>query len=170
MASVIVTRDKVVGPPDRFLDVSDHDLVKFFQGVFSPQQEKEVSTLHNMLEGLCNHDFSSLKSGLEQGFSFFASAAAGKTPKEQPGSWKEVDSQELRFLSDLWEILQAGHYKFLGRQEWESALGEDFSDPKTAAEQLHLCLAPKHGTTTTAKDGLASLGIEWGSLTSKAGE
>ncbi len=37
-----------------------------------------------------------------------------------------MDAQEQAFLADVWEVLRAGHYKLLGKQEWESALAEDF--------------------------------------------
>ena len=39
---------------------------------------------------------------------------------------KDLDVQELRFLGDFWELMRAGHYRALGRGEWESALAEDF--------------------------------------------
>lgn len=42
------------------------------------------------------------------------------------GNWGDVDAAELRFLDDFWEMMRVGHYKFLGKQEWESALSEDF--------------------------------------------
>lgn len=34
--------------------------------------------------------------------------------------------KEVRFLGDFWEVMRHAHYKFLGRQEWEKALSEDF--------------------------------------------
>lgn len=37
-----------------------------------------------------------------------------------------MDTKEVRFLGDFWEVMRHAHYKFLGRQEWEKALSEDF--------------------------------------------
>lgn len=126
MASVFVTQDRVTAPPDRFIDVSDRALVRFFQGVFSPQQEDQVAILHQLMLGISAQDFADLRRRLEGEFEFFACAAAGKKSRVKIGSWKEVDDQEMQFLGDFWEVMQAGHFKFLGRQEWESALSEDF--------------------------------------------
>lgn len=38
----------------------------------------------------------------------------------------ELDNQECRFLTNLWDVLHAGHYKMLSSSEWDAAMAEEF--------------------------------------------
>jgi Protein of unknown function (DUF3754) len=84
-----------------------------------------------MMEGMCINGFSRLRQSLEQDFTYFSNSAAGipgTDPRERdPSAYvSEVDSQEERFLLNLLQLLEAGHYKFLNSSEWDAAQAEEF--------------------------------------------
>lgn len=84
-----------------------------------------------MIEGICTNGFTRLRRQLEQDFTYFANATnaePGTDPKERDPSTAtaEIDEQEVRFLSNLMQLLEAGHYKLLTESEWDAACAEEF--------------------------------------------
>jgi hypothetical protein len=109
----VVTRERVVAPPERYIETTDGELVSYFKSVFTSSESASISKLQEMLDGLCTHSFATLRRNLEQDFQFFSNAAnasPGTDVRERdPTSYSaELDEQEKRFLGSFMELLDAG--------------------------------------------------------------
>jgi hypothetical protein len=129
----LVSRERVVAPPERFIDVPAAPLLAALCDLL-PADGAAVRKLAEMLEGLCAADFGALRRALDEDFDFFARAAAG-APRAgdtraadagAPGNAAALDAQEARFLDNFFALLDAGQYRLLTRAEWEAARAEDF--------------------------------------------
>lgn len=126
LEELVVTRERVVGPLPRFIDVPDGKLLQYFQSVLPVDLEQSVTELHQLLEGISTHSYSQLKRHLESDFSYFGEAAAGtKNPGNRP-SEAALDARQLSFVAELVTALRTAHYAPLSSSQWEAASSEDF--------------------------------------------
>ncbi len=129
----LVSRERVVAPPERFIDVPAAPLLAALCDLL-PDNSAAIRKLAEMLEGLCAADFGALRRALDEDFDFFARAAAGAPRASDaraadagaPGNAAALDAQEARFLDNFLALLDAGQYRLLTRAEWEAARAEDF--------------------------------------------
>lgn len=144
--TTIVTRERVLAAPERFISIPDSELVtRLEQTLFhqkhsdndkintsKPTTSRELRKVQEMIEALCAAEFHGLAKSLESDFTFFARAAAGTpnsdNPKElDPTSFEdELGAQESNFLLNLVQLLETSQYKMLRNDEWEAALAEEF--------------------------------------------
>lgn len=127
----VITKERVVGPPDRFIAVTDGELLSYFKSSFSETDKASLSQFHEMMEGMCVNSFSRLRQSLEEDFAYFSNSAAGvpgTDPRElDPSAYvSDLDKQEERFLLNFLQLLEAGHYKYLNSSEWDAAQAEEF--------------------------------------------
>lgn len=127
---VLVTRSKVVGPADRFIDVSESHLLEYFKTVLPASDSAALSLALQMIQSLSILEYSRLRRTLQNNFEYFGSATAPQHPdnsKNHPTSEEEeIDAHELNFLETLTKVLRKSHYTLITKDEWEAAQAEDF--------------------------------------------
>lgn len=123
--ATIVTRERVIAPPERHISVSDEDLVAYFTDVFGASLAPAVPVVHQLIEGICTSDFSGLRRRLQTDYEYFGAAAEARSDVALKPA-KELDQQELRFLSDFTQLMEASQFRMLSKGEWEAAQAEDF--------------------------------------------
>ncbi|EFN53569.1 hypothetical protein CHLNCDRAFT_136731 [Chlorella variabilis] len=140
-----VTRERVIAPPDRFIfGVQDEELITYFSDVFGSELAPALPVLHQLVEGICTSDFTSLRRRLQGDYEYFGAAAEARSDVEL-SEWQgrqqqqllqqlqqvheppeELDQQETRFLADFTQLMEASQYRMLSKAEWDAAQAEDF--------------------------------------------
>lgn len=122
---IVVTRERVLAPPDRFIPVGEDQLIDYFKGVFGSELAPAVPVLHQLIESCTTADFAALRRRLLDNYDYFGKAAEGRTGVELRPN-EELDKQELAFLADFVQLMEAAQYRQLHRAEWDAAQAEDF--------------------------------------------
>ncbi|KAL4459125.1 hypothetical protein ABPG75_013990 [Micractinium tetrahymenae] len=123
--STLVTRERVIAPPERFITASDEKLVAYFKDAFGAELAPAVPVLHQLIEGICNSDFAALRRRLQSDYEYFGAAAEARSDVALKPP-KELDQQEVRFLSDFVQLMEASQFRMLTQAEWDAAQAEDF--------------------------------------------
>lgn len=131
LKETLITRERVIAPPSRFIDVTDAELLAYFKSAFSVDDSSSLPKLYEMIEGLCTNNFSRLRRNIERDFHFFANAVdatidTDPRAKDPAAYVTELDNQETRFLDNLSQLLQASKYSMLTSIEWNAAQAEEF--------------------------------------------
>lgn len=123
--STIVTRERVIAPPERFITASDEQLVAHFKDKFDAELAPAVPVLHELVESICTSDFAALRRRLQADYEYFGAAAEARSdvPLKPPAL---LDEQEQRFLSDFVQLMEASQFRMLTQAEWDAAQAEDF--------------------------------------------
>ncbi|KAL4427112.1 hypothetical protein ABPG77_001116 [Micractinium sp. CCAP 211/92] len=123
--STVVTRERVIAPPERFITASDEQLVAYFKDAFGAELAPAVPVLQQLVESICTHDFSALRRRLQSDYEYFGAAAEARSDvRLKPQA--ELDLQEQRFLSDFVQLMDASQFRMLTQAEWDAAQAEDF--------------------------------------------
>ncbi|PRW60212.1 Glycerophosphodiester phosphodiesterase gde1 [Chlorella sorokiniana] len=129
--AVLVSRERVVAPPDRLIRAEDSRLLQALQvhvGAGGEQEQEQLRLVQHLLLGITREQAAALgrregraSSPLPAPGSPRGSAALAKLPASLPGT-----ARQLAFLRGLCAAMQAAGYQLLTRQEWEAALCENF--------------------------------------------
>ncbi|PSC73998.1 ammonium transporter [Micractinium conductrix] len=120
-----VSRERVVVPPPRHLDVTDEELTAYFKGVVGDSLAPAVPLVHQLIDGICTSDFSALRRRLQGDYDYFGAAADARSDVAVKSA-EDLDDQELSFLSEFTQLMEASQFRMLTAAEWEAAQAEDF--------------------------------------------
>ncbi|KAL6782286.1 CGL64A [Auxenochlorella protothecoides x Auxenochlorella symbiontica] len=124
---VIVSRERVVAPPDRFIAIDDKTLVHALGEVVGSSGAGGMSSLQELMSGIVSHELSKLRRRIDHGLQRFGSTGrnvGGADLKSKTEA--QLNSLEQGTLEDVVGLLQSCQYRLLDRSEWEAAKSEDF--------------------------------------------
>ncbi|CAL8464423.1 g3958 [Coccomyxa elongata] len=125
---------KFVVPPERYIstptDILVDDLVASITKRKGTHEKDTVLKVARLIESISQFEFTNVRRRISQNFLTFASGAPGKPIPVHTGtepSEEELDDMEMAFLEDMYELMQASHFRLLSEEDWDTAQDEQFT-------------------------------------------
>ncbi|EIE18772.1 hypothetical protein COCSUDRAFT_60075 [Coccomyxa subellipsoidea C-169] len=122
-------------PPERYIstptEVLTDDLLGSITKSKGSQEKESVLKLARLVDSISQFEFATIRRRINQNFLKLAAADSGRQVPARVGSAgpteEELDEMEMTFMEDVWQLMQASHFRLLSKEDWETAQEEQFT-------------------------------------------
>ncbi|KAK9905089.1 hypothetical protein WJX75_009516 [Coccomyxa subellipsoidea] len=121
-------------PPERYIstpiEILIDDLLGSIKTTKGSHEKESVLKLARLIESISQVEFANVRRRINQNFCILAAAATGRQLPKGLGTEpteEELDEMEMTFMEDMWQLMQASHFRLLSEDDWDTAQEEQFT-------------------------------------------